>query len=296
MAINVLVPGPLTTVQDLGRYGYQHCGMHCCGAMDQDSCKRANDLVGNSPAEAVLEHTLFGGTCQFDQSTVIALTGADMNPILNGQLCPMNRAISVSPGSVLTLGMAVSGCRTYLAVAGGIQVPPVLGSRSTDLKCGIGGYQGRSLRSGDRLMIPEYVPDCIPPVSHEAPARPVYPSYVTVRVIEGPQAEYFTGKGLDTFYSVPYTVSEQSDRMGCRMEGPAIESFHGTDIISDGIVFGSIQVTSAGQPIVLMADRQTTGGYAKIATVFSRDLPILAQCRPGNTVHFRKISLEEVYS
>lgn len=303
MAIKVLAPGALTTVQDLGRFGYQQFGMPCCGVMDQNSFLLANRLVGNFEHEAVLELTLFGGSYQFDEDTVFALTGADLQPLLNRQPCPMNRAVYAAAGSTLFLGMAVSGCRAYLAAAGGIDVPVVMGSRSTNLKCGLGGYEGRALQAGDLLPVgpkdtrglslQSYYEALCARLSLELykklPEHPLWPSAITVRVIEGPQAEYFTDDGLRTFYSNPYTVSEQSDRMGCRMNGPAIESIHGTDIISDGIVFGSIQVTSAGQPIILMADRQTTGGYAKIATVCSDDLPALAQCRPGTVVRFRKI-------
>ncbi|MDD6615845.1 MAG: biotin-dependent carboxyltransferase family protein [Lachnospiraceae bacterium] len=287
MSLKVLVPGALTTVQDLGRYGYQQSGMPCSGVMDQDAFRTANELLGNSPDAAVLEHTLFGGGYQFTSDTIIALTGADMAPTLNGAPCPMYRPVAAASGSVLMLGMAKSGCRTYLAAAGGIDVPVVLGSRSTNLKCRIGGYQGRVLQAGDILLTGESSVS-YDEIADRTAEPPLFSSEITVRVIEGPQADYFTEKGLQTFYQETYTVSEQSDRMGCRMDGPAIESIRGTDIISDGIVFGSIQVTSAGQPIILMADRQTTGGYAKIATVYSRDLPLLAQCKPGDKVHFSK--------
>lgn len=287
MSVKVLVPGPLTTVQDLGRFGYQKAGIPCSGVMDQKAYRTANGLLGNDRGEAVLEHTLFGGSYLFCSDAVIALTGADMAASLSGCPCPVGRPIPVHDGDTLSLGLAEHGCRTYLAIAGGFDVPLVLGSRSTNLKCSIGGYNGRALKTGDILKIGtssvsyEMIKEsCVP--------QPEYSSDITVRVIEGPQAGLFTPQGLDTFYSASYTVSEQSDRMGCRLKGAAIESCHGTDIISDGIVFGSIQVTSAGQPIILMADRQTTGGYAKIATVITEDLPLLAQARPGNTVHFKK--------
>ncbi|MDO4321507.1 MAG: biotin-dependent carboxyltransferase family protein [Lachnospiraceae bacterium] len=287
MSVKVLVPGPLTTIQDLGRFGYQKSGIPCSGVMDQQAYRAANELLGNCHGEAVLEHTLIGGSYYFDSDTVIALTGADMAASLNGSPCPVGRPVPIRAGDTLSLGIAKRGCRTYLAAAGGFDVPPVLGSRSTNLKCGFGGYQGRALASGDVLKLG------IPGVPYEKIKEnripcPDYPSDIIVRVIEGPQAELFTPQGLDTFYSASYTVSEQSDRMGCRLNGTAIESIHGTDIVSDGIVFGSVQVTSSGQPIVLMADRQTTGGYAKIATVITEDLPLLAQARPGDTIYFKK--------
>ena len=288
MAFRVIVPGALSTVQDLGRFGYQKSGMSCSGVMDQKAYESANQLVNNQKNEAVIEHTVFGGSYRFQSDTVIALTGADMKPAIDGKACPMYRPVFVPSGGILSLGAAVNGCRTYLAAAGGILVPPVLGSRSTNLKCKIGGFQGRALQSGDlldtgTLSVPfQQIKD----LSLKAP---VYSKEIKVRVIEGPQSDYFTEKGLNLFYSAPYTVSEQSDRMGCRLEGPAVESIHGTDIVSDGIVFGSIQITSSGMPIVLMADRQTTGGYAKIATVITDDLPLLAQAVPGTTIHFQKM-------
>ena len=288
MAFRVIVPGALSTVQDLGRFGYQKSCMPCSGVMDQKAYESANQLVNNQKNEAVIEHTVFGGSYRFQSDTVIALTGADMKPSIDGKACPMYRPVFVPSGGILSLGAAVNGCRTYLAAAGGILVPPVLGSRSTNLKCKIGGFQGRALQSGDlldtgTLSVPfQQIKD----LSLKAP---VYSKEIKVRVIEGPQSDYFTEKGLNLFYSAPYTVSEQSDRMGCRLEGPAVESIHGTDIVSDGIVFGSIQITSSGMPIVLMADRQTTGGYAKIATVITDDLPLLAQAVPGTTIHFQKM-------
>lgn len=287
MSVKVLVPGPLTTVQDLGRFGYQKSGIPCSGVMDQRAYRIANELLGNCRGEAVLEHTLFGGSYLFSADTVIALTGADMTAAINGSPCPLGRPVPVRAGDILSLGMARQGCRTYLAAAGGFDVPTVLGSRSTDLKCGIGGYQGRALRAGDILKTGP-APASYEKIKENYAPQPEYGSDMTVRVIEGPQADYFTPQGLDTFYSAPYMVSEQSDRMGCRLNGPSIESIRGTDIVSDGVVFGSIQVTSSGHPIVLMADRQTTGGYAKIATVITEDLPLLVQARPGNIIHFKK--------
>lgn len=292
MGIKVLLPGALTTVQDLGRFGYQQFGIPCSGVMDQRAYRTANALLENKHNEAVLELTLFGGSYQFEETTVIAITGADMYPAINGTPCPMYRPVLVPAGGTLSFGMAKSGCRTYLAVSGGIDVPEVMGSRSTNMKCKIGGYQGRALLAGDVLPIGairtpyEYL-------EGKRAEAPDYPCDLVIRVIEGPQADCFSGNGISAFYHSTYTVSEQSDRMGCRLTGPAIESKNGTDIISDGIVFGSIQVTSSGMPIILLADRQTTGGYAKIATVCTADLPLLAQAKPGDTIRFRAISLAD---
>ncbi|MCD7743962.1 MAG: biotin-dependent carboxyltransferase family protein [Lachnospiraceae bacterium] len=292
MAIYVVNPGALTTVQDLGRTGYQALGMPCSGVMDPNAWSAANELVGNKNGEAALELTLFGGIYEMKEEAILAITGADMAPTLDGAPCPMNRPFSAKKGQTLMLGCAVSGCRAYLAAAGGIDVPEVLGSRSTNLKCALGGYRGRALLSGDLLPIGSSAVR-LADISDHAAAAALYPDDISVRVIGGPQEDAFTAEGLHTFYSDRFTVSQESDRMGCRLTGPPVESKNGTDIISDAVVFGSIQVTPAGNPIVLLADRQTTGGYAKIATVCTADLWKLAQARPGNTVHFQKITVAE---
>lgn len=215
-----------------------------------------------------------------------------MDVKINEEPTEMYRAYQMKAGDILSLGMVTAGCRTYVAFAGGIDVPVVLGSRSTNLKCKMGGYEERALAAGDIFEIGKNGR------SYEAlkdrMAKPdVYTSPITVRVIEGPQEEYFTEAGKKTFYNETYTISDQSDRMGYRMEGAPIESVNGTDIISDGIALGSIQVPTNGKPIILLADRQTTGGYAKIATVCSFDIPKLVQGKPGDQVRFQKISLDE---
>lgn len=299
MSIKVINPGAMTTVQDLGRKAFQSMGVRVCGVMDEDSYSAAVSLVGWT-GDAVLEMTLFGGTYRFEDDTVFALTGADMQPTLDGRLCPMYRSVIARAGQTLSLGFAKTGCRTYLAVAGGIVVSEVMGSRSTDVKCRIGGFEGRALKAGD--VVPVGVASPVKNAPDEAArqreieARYLtgYPECIELRAIPGPQDDMFTEAGLETFFSAPYVVSDKSDRMGYRLEGAVIESKSGTDIISDGIAFGSVQVSANGLPIVLMADRQTTGGYAKIATVISADLPRLAQCRPGNRIYFRQTSIEEV--
>lgn len=292
MSICVINPGALTTVQDAGRTGYQASGMPCSGVMDLRSYREANRLVGNTHGEAVLEFTLLGGTYRVTENSFLALTGADMKPSLNGRPCPVNQPFPVRKGDLLMLGSAAEGCRSYLAAAGGIDVPPVLGSRSTNLKCRLGGFCGRALKTGDELPVGKS--DVSWEEIKERRAEAIScPSDLTIRVIPGPQEDCFTANGIRSFYEEKYTVSGDSDRMGCRLLGHPIESRDGTDIISDGIVFGSIQVTPSGLPIILLADRQTTGGYAKIATVCSVDLPALAQARPGCTIQFQKISVEE---
>lgn len=290
MQVTVLSPGLFTTIQDRGRFGYIASGIGPSGAMDSDAMDTANWLVGNRPDEAVLEATLLGPSLLFEKDCICAVTGADMEARIGSKPVPFYRPFWVQAGQTLTLGAAKTGCRGYLALQGGIQLPPELGSRSTNLKCALGGIQGRALKRGDVLPVPDEThPNCI-----DRRRKPVvYDQQVEVRVIPGPQADAFTQSAFDTLTSAPFTLSDQSDRMGLRLTGPVIETVSGSDIISDGIAFGAIQVTSAGQPIILMADRQTTGGYAKIGTVCTVDLPKLAQLRPGGTVRFSLITVEQ---
>ena len=292
MSIKITMPGALTTVQDAGRFGYQKSGIGTSGVMDLESYQKANYLVGNESGEAVLEFTLFGGAMELTEDGIIAITGADMEPTLNDRPIAMNQPVPVRSGDVLAFGMAKEGCRSYLAVAGGLDVPVVLGSRATNMKCRMGGYEGRPLKAGDEIAVGADRKDFDQIKDRRVKARQ-YLSEITVRVVEGPQAEYFTEGGKKTFYKETYTISDQSDRMGYRMEGKKIESVSGTDIISDGIALGSVQVPADGRPVVLLADRQTTGGYAKIATVCSFDIPKLVQGRPGDRVRFVRISVEE---
>lgn len=292
MAVKIVIPGAMTTVQDGGRKGYQEFGIQASGVMDLKSYERANYLVGNSEGEAVLEATLFGGSMEFTEDTVIAVTGADMEPKRGEEPLPLNHSVLMRKGDTLNLGMAQTGCRTYIAFAGGIDVPVVMGSRSTNVKCVMGGFEGRVLKAGDVFEIGE-AKSSYEEIKDRHVPKETYTSRINVRVVEGPQQEYFTEQGKQTFYSGQYTISEQSDRMGYRLEGPAVESVNGTDIISDGIAFGAIQIPASGKPIVLLADRQTTGGYAKIAVVCSFDIPKLVQGKPGDTVTFQKISVEE---
>jgi biotin-dependent carboxylase-like uncharacterized protein len=284
--------GLLTTVQDRGRYGYQRFGMPVSGAMDVFSLELANLLVGYDPGDACLEATISGPELEFTGATWIAITGADMDPHLNDQGIPMNTAIDVRPGDRLGFRGLRSGCRTYVAFAGGIAVPPVMGSRSTYLRAGIGGFQGQALMAGDELMLGEplrkprlkKIPEgLIPEYKHEQ----------TLRIISGPEAHYFEITGLRSFLSAEYTVTVQSDRMGYRLSGEPIKHIEGmSNIISAGISMGTVQVPGDGQPIILMADRQTSGGYARIGNVITVDLTLLSQMRPGDKLRFREATLE----
>lgn len=291
MAVKIVLPGAVMTVQDGGRYGYQETGIQVSGAMDQASFKKANYLVGNDETEAVLEVTLFGGMLEFTEDTIVAVTGADMGPMVDEEPVEMNCPLLIKKGQILTLGMTRQGCRTYLAFAGGIDVPLVMGSRSTNLKCAFGGYGGRALKAGDVLELGK------PKLSFDRVKKRRTKGIETEKIIEvravpGPQQEYFTEAGEKAFYSGTYTITDQSDRMGYRLEGPRAESKSGTDIISDAIPLGAVQIPPSGQPIVLLADRQTTGGYAKIAVVCSFDIPKLVQGRPGDKVRFLKTDVK----
>lgn len=286
-------PGVLTTIQDEGRYGYEQFGMSPAGPMDLKAFRTANILVGNPEGESALEATVLGPTLRFDQDNVIAVTGADMSPVLNGQPCPMYQAVAVRAGDRLTLGAARTGCRAYIAFAGGLDVPQVMGSRATALQNKVGGYQGRKLAKGDSLGF--RAPNPALPLPRTAPVPPPQGREVTIRVILGPQDDMFTKEGVDTFLSQPYTVSKDFDRMGCRLEGAQIAHKTDGNIISDGMVTGAIQVPTSGQPIIMLAERQTVGGYTKIATVISADLPLAGQCKTGDIIRFRAVSVEEAH-
>lgn len=293
--VKILMSGPLTTIQDEGRPAYQQSGMSVSGVMDFYSFRAANLLVGNRETEAVLECTLLGPTLQFTGDSVLAVTGAEAPMKLNGRPAPMWQTLAVKSGDQISFGPAAKGIRLYIAFAGGIDVPVVMESKSTYLKAKVGGLHGRSLKSGDELGLNQAGVDLRKIALKKAEGKivPKFRSSLILRTVLGPQDDYFTAKGLKTFLTEPYTVSNESDRMGYRLEGTAIEQKNGGDIISDGIVMGAIQVPSNGKPIALMADRQTTGGYTKIATVATADLPLLGQARPGDQVRFQKITVQE---
>jgi biotin-dependent carboxylase-like uncharacterized protein len=290
----VIHPGLLTTVQDLGRYGYQQYGVPVSGAMDCFALKVANLLLENAEGEACLEITLLGLRLQVLRDTVIAITGADISPMLNNNQLPMWSAVAVRNGDNISFPSPKSGCRSYLAVAGGINVPIVLGSRSTYVKSQLGGFEGRSLRSGDRLKSGN---TNLKIFQRKLPSRyiPKYQNQNKLRVILGPQDNYFTNKGVQTFLNSEYTISIDADRVGYRLQGPRIMHKSGADIISDGIPNGAVQVPGNGLPIILLADRQTTGGYTKIATIITTDISILAQAQPGDKISFQQITTSSAH-
>lgn len=291
MSIEVLHPGLLTTVQDLGRTGYQRFGVSVSGAVDPRSAAVANILAGNPDGEAVLECTVLGPQLRFDAPAVIAVTGADLGPTLDGVPVENYRALRVQAGQTLRFTGPKCGCRAYLAVSGGLDVPEVMGSRSTYMKAKIGGWHGRKLEKGD--VLPLRAPGTEPKALENRALAPEFRgrSEYTLRVVMGPQDDAFTPGGVSAFLSGVYTVTPEFDRMGCRMEGPEIEHNGSADILSDGIAFGAVQVPDSGQPIVMLADRQTTGGYTKIANVISADFRLLGQLKSGDRVRFEKVSL-----
>lgn len=292
--IKILDAGLLTTVQDLGRYGFQRYGVSASGVMDEYSAKIANKLVGNKVGEAVLETTLKGVQIEFLQNTAVAITGGNCDVTLNGTKIELWQSYLVNRGDILKMGICRSGLRNYLAFAGGIDVPIIMNSKSTNLKAKVGGFNGRKLMTGDILSVG--VGSLEAPLTLNKHYIPTYSKDIKVGVILGQQDDHFTEAGIKTFLNETYTVTQESDRMGIRLSsvsGATIEHKNGVDIISDGITFGAIQVPGSGQPIVMMADRQTTGGYTKIGNVISSDLAKLAQATPRTKVRFVEYTLEQ---
>jgi biotin-dependent carboxylase-like uncharacterized protein len=292
--ISVLHPGLLTTIQDLGRIAYQQFGMPVSGAMDSYSLKLANLLVNNSIKEACLEFTLTGPHLFFNAPTYIAICGANMQATLNGHSIPMFETIAIRAGDELRFKSCHTGFRTYLAIAGGFDVQTIMNSKSTYQRAKIGGYNGRSLQQDDEIR---YFKAPLNLSLKKAKNEQImqYPNHATVRIIAGPEAHFFNTKNLSVFLNSEYKISSQSDRMGYRLIGAPLTHKSKTEIISSGIAFGTIQVPANGEPIIMMADRQTTGGYPRIANVVSIDLPLLAQLRPGSYMRFKEISLTDAH-
>ncbi len=293
-SLEILSPGPLTTVQDLGRYGFGRYGVPPSGALDSFSLRAANLLVGNPETEAGLEITLMGLKVRFLADLAVALCGGDLQPHLNDNPFEMWRSQLVRKGDILFLKAPRTGCRAYLAVGGGIVIEPVLASKSTNLASKFGGCGGRALRKGDLLFSRS-------PEMHsrnsgrtlDPERRPSYPGEWAIRVLFGPQDQDFEEETRKAFMDYSFTVSTQSDRTGIRLAGPALQRKKdlGDSIVSEGIVPGAIQVPGDGQPIILLVET-ITGGYRKIATVISADLPLLGQIKPGDHLCFQATSLQ----
>lgn len=292
--LEILDPGLLTTVQDRGRYGYQRYGVPVSGAMDEFALRMANLMAGNDQNSAALEITVRGPKVELHASTCIAVTGADISPEVDGRPLPMWESVEIGEGSVLAFGELRDGMRAYVSVQGGVDVPPVMGSRSTYLKGRFGGLEGRALQSGDILStLPRESPAFVPKRLPSNYTAPVYGGIHRLRVVLGPQDHAFEPEALSKFLTSRYRIHPDSDRMGYMLDGPKIDHREGADIVSDGNPPGAIQIHGDGIPRILLADRGTTGGYTKIATVISADLPSLAQALPGQSVSFRQVTVEE---
>ena len=293
----VLRPGLLTTVQDLGRWGYQAAGVPVAGAMDSYSLRLANGLVGNPETAAALEITLLGPALRADAPLVIAVAGAMFDLQVDDRPVPHGAPVEVAAGSVLRCLERRAGARAYLAVAGGIETPAVLGSRATHVVSRMGGLDGRALVAGDVVPV-------APPGGTGAVRRATRspwplaqaPGARRLRVLLGPQDEWFTVSSVDALLGGTFSVSSKSDRMGFRLEGPALTTKRPGELVSEPVAFGAIQVPSGGAPILLMADRQTAGGYPKIATVITADLPLAGQLAPGEAVRFAACTRAEARS
>lgn len=290
--IRIVKPGTFSTIQDLGRYGYQKYGIPVSGAMDRYSLQIANILVGNKRDEACIEVTMIGPTIKFIDNQVFAVTGAEFPLKLNDTFVEMNRAIEAKPKDILEFGVASRGCRGYISFAGGIDIPSVLGSKSTYIKAQIGGIDGRILKNDDILSIKKT--NLFDLKSRKAPEDliPAFCNEITLRVIIGPEIERFSVEGINTFFNNLYELSTNCDRMGYRLNGPKINHVNGADIISSGINMGTVQITPDGLPIIMMADRQTIGGYTRIANVIGVDIPLLSQLVPGSKIRFKEVDID----
>ncbi|MFD1019901.1 5-oxoprolinase subunit C family protein [Thalassobacillus hwangdonensis] len=308
--MKVMKSGLLTSIQDLGRYGNQKHGVIASGVMDPEAHRIANLLVGNEENASTMEITIMGPVLEFQEDALISICGADLTPMIDGVPVGMWRPIFIKRGSELRFGQIKHGCRSYLAVAGGYDVPEVMGSASTYLRAGIGGYKGRQLEKEDvisflapseqaEFMIAElretsneqnfsamdwYVAtEFVPVVQPEEP----------IRIVKGREYDRFTTESQQDLEASSFKVDTKSDRMGYRLTGQTLQMNDKEDMISEAVAFGTIQVPAEGNPIILLADRQTTGGYPKIAQIATVDLPKIAQTKPGESITFTLISLEE---
>jgi antagonist of KipI len=309
MSVSVLKSGMLTTLQDSGRHGFQHFGVPASGAMDLFSHRIANILAGNGADEATLEITLRGPRLRFEHDALIALCGADLCPTIDGTSAPEGKAVRVRAGAILDFGTSVAGCRAYVAIHGGFDVPVVMGSRSTYDTAGIGGFCGRALRQGDTIPVGNATSLPYPALARElahskrtfaAPKWAVNQhieklgrSPQIVRLLAGRHWDAFPGAAREALVSGEYRLAADSNRMACRLEGPLIAAGTPLEVLSEAVTFGTIQIPPSGLPIVLMADRQTVGGYPKIAEVAGVDLHLLAQLRPGDRLRFELVSLAQ---
>ncbi len=308
MSIRIAGAGLHTTVQDLGRPAHHREGIPAGGAMDRIALRIANLLVGNDDMAAGLETTLIGPTITFDDPTLFALGGGDLDASIDGSPIGVWKPIAVPAGATLRFGKPTTGCRAYVALAGGIDVPMVFGSRGTYVRAAFGGLEGRALRAGDQLFLgpPTALGEQIAralradgPGLHIAKwsagldLRPHYSTDTVVRVINGAHTDSLSAESRAKFHSATFRVSASSDRMGYRLEAQTLALRQRVELLSEGVAFGTVQLPPDGAPIVLMADRQTTGGYPRIGEVASVDLPLIAQLKPGDPLRFRPIDVDD---
>ncbi|GAA4824128.1 biotin-dependent carboxyltransferase family protein [Algivirga pacifica] len=287
--LEVIKPGLLTTVQDKGRWNHLHEGVPISGAMDQEALFWANRLLTQPTDTAVLECTMIGPTLCFHTPTEIAITGGDMAPTLNGQAVELNRSIAVKAGDTLSLGGARSGLRTYIAFKGGILVPEILGSRSTNIIAGFGGFEGRALQKGDLIPIQSYCSNTqgVRKIMMDSLESSSVDTPICLPIIKGPEYRWFAEEAIVDFLKTTYQVTADSNRMGYRLKSQlALAPTLKKELLSSGVVPGTIQVPSSGQPIVLMRDAQTTGGYPRIGVLTEKAINQLSQVRPGEFVRF----------
>lgn len=289
-SVRVLRPGLLTTVQDTGRWGLQARGMPTAGPMDPWSHRLANALVGNPAEAATLEITLKGPELEFEDERIVAVAGAHFAIEVDGKGQSPNTAFTVPAGARVRVGSRSIGARAYLAVTGGFAIPMILGSRSTHLVSRLGGLAGRQLVAGDALPLGPWIRG--QPGQSGTTPLPASDGPTRIRVLPGPHVNRFSPDALDALQSSPYTVGTDSDRMGFRLTGPHLRHAHSADIISDATPLGVLQVPASGQPVLLMADRQTTGGYPNLATVITADIGLAGQLAPGDRIQFEACTLE----
>ena len=309
MSVTVIKSGMLTTLQDRGRYGFQHYGVPVSGAMDLFSHRIANILTANDADEATLEITLRGPRLRFEDDSLIAMCGADLSPVIDGMPVPEGKALRVRAGAVLDFGAPTSGCRAYLAIHGGFDVPMVMGSRSTYETAHLGGFEGRALRPADVLPVGGAKSSPYPGLAQQIASSKLNfsaPKWAVnqhieklgrspqiVRILAGRHWDAFPAAARDALLATEFRLAVDSNRMGCRLEGSAAVTGGPAEILSEAVTFGTIQIPPSGKPIVLMADRQTVGGYPKIAEVATVDLHLLAQLRPGERLRFELVSLAQ---
>jgi antagonist of KipI len=301
MSITILKPGMMSSLQDLGRWGFQQFGVPIGGAMDKVSAALANIICGNDENEAVIEMTLHGTLIMFNEAAFCAIVGGGCKAYIDDVELPFNRLLWIPAFSIIKTTTSIQGCRSYLAVSGGFNVKKVLGSASTYTPSGIGGINGRNLITGDMLafkreqnlhvasnlhMLPNGVG-----ISHWHTADLVVPTpdIATVHAIKGPEFDRFNTASQEDIFNSIFTISSQSNRMGYRLEGKKLTLEHKAEMVSTAVTTGIVQVTHEGDPIILMADAQTTGGYPRIARICAADISLLAQCRPGAKIQFREI-------